>query len=144
MEYIVEQLLNLDDLIAYLNDVDSDFGVPLSNKVTITSFAEKLLINGKVFIVKKNNKIASCIGFYCNDIINYTAHLPILSTKEWARGNGFARILIKKMFEECERYKMKNILCDSVNPQAIALYKSLGFVEYKKEDNKSFLRFQMK
>lgn len=144
MTYTIERLSDLDDLTNYLNEVNLDFGIPLSNKVSITSFAEKLLTYGNVFIVKENNKIASCIGFYSNDTVNYTAHLPILSTREWARGKGFARLLVNKMLEECEERGMKTILCDSINPHAIALYKSFGFIEYKKEGEKSFLMLNIR
>lgn len=143
MEYAITKLSVLSDFIDYLHDVDNDFAIPLSRKVVIPSFAEKLLTFGNVFVVRYNSRIAACIGFYCNDFVGGVAHLPILSTKEWARGKGFARLLIKRMIEECKSNNMSIILCDSVNPHAIALYKSLGFIEYKKEGEKAFLKLQI-
>ena len=141
MEYKLERLLNTNELCSYLCKVDSDFGVPLSSKVSIESFSEKLLTHGYVFVVKENNNIISCIGFYCNDYSNYTAYLPILSTTERARGKGLARLLVNRMIEECTKRGMKKILCDSINPHAIELYKSVGFIEYKRDEYKSFLKF---
>lgn len=143
MTYTIEKLSSLQDLIHYLNDVDCDFGIPLSNKVSIKSFAEKLLTYGNVFVIKVNEEIASCVGFYSNDNVTHTAYLPILSTKGWARGKGYARLLIKKMLEVCKINNMKIILCDSINPHAIALYKSVGFVEYKAEGEKVFLKLNI-
>ena len=139
----ITPIINLNDLISYLNDVDHDFGIPISEKITINYFAEKLLTFGKVFGVKENEEIVSCIGFYCNDNINRNAYLPILSTQKRARGKGYARILVNKMIEECKKCEMKTILCDSINPHAINLYKSIGFVQYNSEDNKVFLKLEL-
>lgn len=144
MVYSIEKISDLKCLIDYLNDVNEDFGIPLSSKAPIVSFANKLLSFGNVFAIKFNNEIVSCIGFYCNDVINYTAHFTILSTKNSARGKGFARLLTNKMIEECKKNKMRKILCDSINPHAIALYKSVGFIEYKKDGNKIFLEYNIK
>lgn len=141
--YITTPIINLNDLINYLNDVDHDFGIPISEKTSINSFAEKLLQFGKVFGVKENEELVSCIGFYCNDKINQTAHLPILSTRKMARGKGYAHILVNKMIEECKKCEMKTILCDSINPHAVNLYKSVGFTEFRSEGNKAFLKLEL-
>ncbi|MBR5281514.1 MAG: GNAT family N-acetyltransferase [Alistipes sp.] len=141
MSHQIIKLSDSQDLINYLYEVDCDFGIPLSSKVSIASFANKLLAYGNVYVVKYNNEFVSCIGFYCNDTINQIAHLPILSTKTIARGKGFARLLINKMIDECTQRGMKCILCDSINPSAIAIYKSIGFFEYDKDGDKSFLKY---
>ena len=143
MAYEIERLSNLGDLVNYLNDVDTDFGIPLSNKVSIDSFAEKLIKHGIVLVIRNNDEIISCIGFYCNDIIERFAYLPILSTKKSARGKGFARLLILQMLKECKAKKMRAVFCDSINSHAISLYKSIGFIEYKREGEKSFLEYRI-
>lgn len=141
MKYEVKRLIDSQTFIKYLYDVDHDFGIPISEKNTIELFACKLLTNGNVYVVEENCEIVSCIGFYCNDVVNNNAYLPILSTKKIARGKGYARLLIHKMIEVCKNNDMKIIYCDSINPRAVALYKSIGFVEYDKIDNKTFLKY---
>ena len=141
MSHQIIKLSNSQDLIDYLNEVDCDFGIPLSHKVSIASFANKLLANGNVYVVRYNNKCVACIGFYCNDIVNRIAYCQILSTKTIVRGKGFARQLINVMIDKCRQSGMKQILVDSINPTAIALYKSIGFMEYDKDGNKSFLKY---
>lgn len=121
----------IDDamLYGYLLEVDKDFGIPLSCKVDLASYASRLLSNGCVIAVKENEKLASIIGFYCNDHQQKTAHLPLLSTAKWARGKGYAGLLIREMIITCRNAGMHKICCDSVNPIAIHLYKSIGFKE---------------
>lgn len=139
----IELLTDQNELKSYLNEVDRDFETPLSNKTDIATFSTKIIDNGKVYAVKENNKISAIICFYCNDYIENKAHLPILSTKKEARGKGYARLLINEMTKLCKEKEMKYIYCDSVNPIAISLYKSLGFIEYKKEKNKSYLKLNL-
>lgn len=139
----IEHITNKKELEDYLNEVDKDFNTPLSNKISISIFASKLVEYGKVFVIKENKETLAMISFYCNDTITHKAYLTILSTKERARGKGYARLLITKMISICKENKMQHIYCDSVNPIAISLYKSFGFTEYKKEENKSYLELNL-
>ena len=50
---------------------------------------------------------------------------------------------INMMIDKCKNVGMKYIYCDSINPIAIALYKSLGFIEYKVEEEKSYLKLNL-
>lgn len=118
-------------LVDYLIETDEDFGIPLSDKVNIPLFAEKILSKGHVYMVFEDNIYCAMICFYCNDIIEKKAFLPILSTKANARGKGYAKQLIMLMINVCSLYKMKYIICDSINPIAVSIYKSLGFKTYK-------------
>lgn len=120
-------------LIDYLVDVDTEFTIPLSRKIDFLLFAEKILSKGNVYIVYEDGVYCAMICFYCNDIIESKAYLPILSTKAIARGRGYAKQLINTMIEVCRLHKMKFILCDSINPIAISIYKSLGFKTYQEE-----------
>lgn len=128
MDCEIKKIIDLQTFIKYLYDVDRDFGIPISEKNKIEIFASKLLTNGNVYVVEENCEIVACVGFYCNDVVNNNAYLPILSTKEIARGKGYARLLIHKMIEVCKNSEMKTIYCDSINPHAVALYRSFGFV----------------
>lgn len=120
-------------LVDYLVDVDTEFNIPLSRKINFLSFADKILSKGNVYLVYEDCIYCAMICFYCNDTIEHKAYLPILSTKALARGRGYAKQLIETMIEVCRLHKMTCILCDSVNPIAISIYKSMGFITYKEE-----------
>lgn len=130
LKYISSDVTRLAE---YLMAVDSDFEVPLSSKTDLYIFTEKLLSKGHLLAVIEDNVIMGINGFYCNDQINKIAHFSILSCKQEIRGKGYARRLVEKMIEICKANTMKKIHCDSVNPIAICLYKSCGFIEYRTE-----------
>ncbi|WP_300549007.1 GNAT family N-acetyltransferase [uncultured Bacteroides sp.] len=125
-------------LVSYLHLVDKDFGIPLSQKQNLETYATKLLDKGIVTVVIENDEIVSCIGFYCNDVDNGIAYVSMLSTLSKTRGKGYAKLLIGEMIELCKKKRFKSIISSSINPVAISLYKSVGYEEIKKEivDNK--------
>ena len=89
--------------------------------------------NGYVYAIlneTKQNRLA-CGVFYCNDMDTHVAYLPLLSPRLDARGKGYAKLLLNEMIQCCKEKGMYRILCDSVNPIAVKLYKSLGFTEYQ-------------
>ncbi len=120
-------------LIQYLKDVDLDFSIPLSQKIELDSYAEKLLTYGNIHVSIEDDQIEAIIGYYSNDFERYTAVLSILSTKEKARGKGIAKKLVIEAIDVCKKNQMKHFIVDSVNPIAINLYKSLGFKLFKTE-----------
>ena len=57
-------------LLQYLQEIDNDFEISLSQKVNLEEYVSKLLQNGYVYTVIDENKrnILACVGFYCNDM----------------------------------------------------------------------------
>lgn len=120
-------------LFNYLLDVNNDFEIPLDKKITdLKAYAFKLLEQGNVIMMIDNGIPVSMISYYTNDFVSFIAYWPILSTKKCARGKKYAKTLIQLMIQDCKEKKFKSIKCDSVNPIAIVLYKSIGFVEYQR------------
>lgn len=118
---------DIQKLIDYLKDVDQDFEVPLSSKVSLSEFARKTLSKGHAFMALEDNKFVALVTLYCNDKVSAKAFLSILSVKESHRGKGYARQLVNVVINISRLYGMKTVYVDSVNPIAIALYKSVGF-----------------
>lgn len=131
-------------LIDYLREVDHDFGTPLSSKVNLPEFAQKTLAYGHAFIAQEGGESVALVTLYCNDKVNAKAFLPILSVKDKFRGKGYARQLVNIVLNVSRLYEMHTVNVDSVNPIAIALYKSVGFktVEVEKSHGikKEFLQ----
>lgn len=136
-------------LLQYFHAVDNDFEIFLSRKVDLKEYASKLLQNGYVYTVMNETKqnVLACIVFYCNDMETHVAYLPLLSTRADARGKGYAKLLVNEMIQCCREKGMYRILCDSVNPIAVKLYKSLGFTEYQvrrcEQLTKTFLKLDL-
>lgn len=136
-------------LLQYLQEIDNDFEISFSQKVNLEEYVSKLLQNGYVYTVIDENKrnILACVGFYCNDMNTHIAYLSLLSTRMQARGKGYAKLLVNTMVECCKKRGMYKIFCDSVNPIAVKLYKSCGFIQYKIEScerlTKTFLKLDL-
>ena len=136
-------------LLHYFQTVDNDFGISLSRKVDLKEYTSELLKYGYVYAIMDENRqdILSCIVFYCNDMDTHIAYLPLLSTRADARGKGYAKLLVNEMIQCCKQKGMCRIICDSVNPVAVKLYKSLGFTEYQvqrcEQLTKTFLKLDL-
>lgn len=136
-------------LLHYFQTVDNDFGISLSRKVDLKEYTSKLLKYGYVYAIMDENRqdLLSCIVFYCNDMDTHIAYLPLLSTRAHARGKGYAKLLVNEMIQCCKQKGMYRIICDSVNPVAVKLYKSLGFTEYQvqrcEQLTKTFLKLDL-
>lgn len=138
---------NQNSLANYLHDVDNDFEIPLSKKTDIDAYSIKILGNGVVFVSMENDNINGLLAGYCNDIENGNAIISILSVKKSFRGRGISRLLVNSMIEICQQTKMKKIYVDSVNPIAVAIYKSCNFiidrVEAHNEISKTYLVYNL-
>lgn len=138
---------NCKKLTRYLCDVNKDFEIPLSNKVNLTVYSQKLLTYGIVLVSINGDIISGLLAGYCNDAENGNAIISLLSVKKEFRGRGISRLLIKKMISECKKAGMNSILVDSVNPIAVTAYASMGFIIDSIESigitNKTFLHFQL-
>lgn len=95
-------------LLQYLQEIDNDFEISLSQKVNLEEYVSKLLQNGYVYTVIDENKrnILACVGFYCNDMNTHIAYLSLLSTRMQARGKGYAKLLVNTMVECCKKRGM--------------------------------------
>lgn len=127
---------DINKLYNYLLVVDSDFKVPLSNKVNLLEYSSKILHDGHVVVEMESDKILSCICFYCNDHNNQTACVTLMSTCIKAQGKGYAKALNYKVFDICKKHGMSRVVTESVNPMAVKVYLSTGYniINTKKND----------
>lgn len=147
MKIIKLESFQKKELVDYFFEVQNDFDPPLferiskkSNVENIDAYAEKLLLNANVFVIKNDIEIIALIAIYTNNKINYQAYIPILSVKnEWA-GNGFATKLVECAITKAKDNKMRKVLVRTwqSNYKAISLYSKLKF-KVKKEDNTNIL-----
>ena len=120
------------EIYSFLKEVDNDFPVPLSNKVTLQEYAKKLENKATLHCVEINGKIVAMIAGYTENVINHLAYIAILAVKKSLRGKGISKFLIKEFFEECRKKELSGIhvYTHPTNLPAIKLYTSVGFTAY--------------
>lgn len=132
MEYIYNQTKEkMKEILEYLYEHDRDFPIPLSYKVDLNQYLNKVMYLGKSIICTDQNKITGLIFYYDNNIKERKAFISLLSVDENYRGRGIATHLINEVlfllkqqhFEICE------VPTHESNEQAIDLYCLLGFHE---------------
>lgn len=141
MEKIIFKLKNTRTnqikLLQYLKTIDSEFVIPLSEKVDLNEYAQKILSQGVVFVSLSEGKISSMVGVYCNDMINRISYVPILSISKQAQADGFhTRDYLRVVIELLNNVGMKKFYCQTANRIIALIYIRLGFTElYQNEIN---------
>lgn len=133
------------ELINYLYNHDKDFPIPITNKVDIEKYVQKILKLGHCLISFDNKKIVGILIYYDNDIETNTAFLSLVSVDKEYRNQGIASKMINhliKNMENVDYIKYIDVPTHITNETAIILYKKFGFkfTGIKKEDNTIILR----
>lgn len=118
-----------ENIIEFLEKVDLLFPIPLSEKVNIKEYVEKVLDNGKIIVSMCEDNIVGINLFYANDIITRQAWISTIAVDENFKSKGIGTTLISKMKEYCIKNKMKEIILytHNKNERAIKLYNKNGF-----------------
>ena len=119
-----------EKLIAFLEKIDAQLPTPLSSRVDLNTYADKVLTHGKVLAVEENNRIVSALLFYCNDRESRNAYITLLGTLAGHEGKGLGRKLMREMETVARQENMKRIFLDTEkgNSHAIAFYSRCGYL----------------
>lgn len=120
---------NRELLLTFLKASDKQFAIPISSKVDLVQYSERILEGGRVIGVIDNGKLAAAVFFYCNDNVTRSAYITFLCSLPNYRGKGYARKVVSKALSYSKMKGMGSVRTDSVNPSAVGLYRSLGFIE---------------
>jgi ribosomal protein S18 acetylase RimI-like enzyme len=127
---ITSSLESAHALVGFLNRVDSDFSPPLSVRVNLSDYVDKLLTNAEVFgIYDSSSRLVGAFAVYANDHDNYAAYVSFIATDPLVRGMGIGRKLMLCMVSHCRDSKMKSLKLEvsRKNQIAIELYRKFGF-----------------
>ena len=83
---------------SFLIEIESNFEPPLSKRLNILEYAEKLSNKARVVCYKEEERIISAILYYV-DNENKTAYIPVLGSVEGFEGRGLMRILMDEVEE---------------------------------------------
>lgn len=137
-EISVDQGLNMEVLIKFILAQDITFSPPLSSKVNINEFVQKIMASAIIVKAVLNNEIIGIASFYTNDFISFEGHLTLLTVDEKYRNMGIASALIDKMFEILKEKGMISVdlTTELENENARKLYEKMGFEIIRIFDNR--------
>lgn len=109
---------------------DIDFVPPLSSRVNISNYAQKIFTKAMRFEAWSGGILIGLVAIYCNNQENHIAYVTSVSViKEWV-GMGIAGNLVSQCIKHMDALGMKQICLEvaSGNIPAIKLYEKCGFV----------------
>lgn len=136
MSAAVEFLLNQASALqiaVHLLRCDCDFVPPLSSRVAITDYAQKIAGNATRFEAWSGSILVGLVAAYCNDQETGAAYITSVSVcKEWT-GQGIAVKLMNQCIEHASVSDMRHLSLDVAadNAAAIKWYEKFGFVTSK-------------
>lgn len=116
-------------LLTHLKKIDRFLPTPLSARVSLKEFAEKVISKGNVLTIEEKDEIVSAILFYANDTAEKNAYITLLGTLPEYQGKGHGNILMNAMEEKAKLNGMKKVHLDTdiINTKAIAFYSKNGY-----------------
>lgn len=118
------------ELEVHLTHCDSSFVPPLTDRVNIQHYAEKLIDKSLRFEAWHREQLIGLIAVYCNDPSKLTAFITSVSVLPAWRGHGIAANLLANCLDHVRQlgFAVLKLEVDSRNQTAVALYRKHGFV----------------
>jgi ribosomal protein S18 acetylase RimI-like enzyme len=134
------------DLYLHLERCDHLFVPPLSHKVKLCDYAQKLYEKAETFEAWHEQELVGVIAAYFNDNKSKKGFITNVSVLENYKNKGIANQLVAMIKEFAQNNDFATIVLevDSQNVNAIALYKKHQFeLEYEKQGS-LFMEFRIK
>lgn len=114
---------------------DADFVPPLSGRVRINDYAQKIATKALRFEAWSEERLVGLVAAYCDDQEKRIAYITSVSVRrEWI-GKGIASQLMSRCIEHAKTSRMRQINLEVAhsNTSAIKLYEKNGFIAGKAE-----------
>ena len=117
---------------AFLEEVNYDFPIPVSDKTSLDDLAEKFSKLGTVCCAYDGDGIIAMVAGYTNNTVNDMGYISLVASARKARRSGLATKLIREFLQKAEEKHLTavHVYTHKTNAGAIAMYKRLGFVPY--------------
>ena len=130
VDYITDKGQICNELLTeYVKSADVYFCPPLTGRIDIESWVNKIYINASVVIAEDGGRYIGCIFFYSNDTAEGKGYIAYLVVNSEYRGMGIAKTMLDTCIHISRDAGMRSINVYTYNPGAVALYKSRGFVQ---------------
>lgn len=124
---------SVEQVAEHLLRCDGDFVPPLSERVEIAEYANKIASKAMRFEAWSGDELVGLVAAYCNDREKCIAYITSVSVlREW-QSKGIASNLVGHCIEYAKASGMRQISLEVAgnNVSAIRLYKKFGFVVSK-------------
>ncbi|TAN49289.1 MAG: GNAT family N-acetyltransferase, partial [Rhodospirillales bacterium] len=124
---------SITEIACHLTACDADFVPPLSHRVEIHGYAQKIVSKATRLEAWSGGRLVGLVAVYCNDQEGRVAYITSVSMlKEWT-GKGIGARLMKQCVEHAKALGMRQISLEvaEANTSAIKLYEKSGFVAGK-------------
>lgn len=125
---------SVDMIRAFLSEADRTFITPISQKKNLEEYAEKLFEKATICAKCENDRILSMLAGYTDHVEGNKAYIALVATLPEAQGKGYATALLGEFIEICKKKKLDAVHLYSENNAAIRMYRNIGFVDWKKDD----------
>lgn len=125
-ELHIRQLI-LEEIYKFLIDMNDEYNPPLSVKVDLHHYAEKIFDNAVLFVEEGNSGIIGMVVLYCNDKNNERGYIPLVGVLPAYQQQGIAKKLMLEALSYAKSRKFKVVGIHSNNPIAIEAYCKIGF-----------------
>lgn len=121
--------VDLIELEAHLRSCDDSFVPPLSDRVDIQDYAQKLMNKSMRFEAWQENKLIGLVAAYCNDSKLEAAFITSVSVLPRWQGRGVAARLLDKCLAHLQQmgFAIIELEVDSRSRTAFELYRKRGF-----------------
>lgn len=132
----IENEIEYNSILDFLKVIDKLLPVPLSERVSLEDFAEKILSKATICAEVIDGEIISLLAGYTENLENNIAYITIVGTLPKGQRKGYSKKLIKRFIQiaDSKGIKAVHLHTDKHNNGAISLYKHLGFENYVVEN----------
>lgn len=129
VEYLSNKASQVE-IAEHLCRCDEDFVPPLSGRVEIHGYAQKIASTATRFETWSGGTLVGLVAAYCNDRETRIAYITSVSVLKAFTGKGIAARLVKQCIEHAKASGMRQISLEVAidNAPAIRLYEKCGFV----------------
>ncbi|MEQ9763820.1 GNAT family N-acetyltransferase [Streptococcus sp. ZJ151] len=124
-----KNMISKEEVIVFLQTINSDFPIPLSEKVTFSTYIDKIWKVGTIIVDKDHDGLRGIITGYTNDSSAQKSYVSILGIKKSHRGQSLG----SQLLDEFEKIAVSNGLKENylhthiVNQKAIIFYEKKGY-----------------
>ena len=119
-----------------LRSVDIDFNPPLSTRISIPEYAEKIHKNATILSTHQGGELLAFIALYCNSKSNFTAYMTMLVVSPNHRNTGLASNLVESGIGFLRKQGFKSLRLEvyKSNSNAINFYANFGFKKVDEDE----------
>lgn len=123
-----------EEIITYLQSMDQLFPVPISQKVNIPEYADKLIDRATLVVYKEHGILTGMAAGYTEHLPDSNlAYLALVGILPEAQSKGLGSALVKQFIDVAKRTGAQGVhlYTDPSNYRAIAMYEKLGFTRIR-------------